>query len=512
MHFEAPEDYNLPRDPSNAIQLAVRVFYGHSKYPNPPWHENKFHLLRKPYYVYLCGGPGTNNNHRKVTRFIDRALNNGFQVLFMDYRGTGESCNITKKLLKTKESVEHQAAYARLFLQGNIVRDLEAIRLCLSELAPTWNGEVKWILHGQSYGGWMALTYLSFLHKSLHRVHLTGAFPPIGRSPDDVYEDTYTTMVQKNIDYYKAFPADIDRVRRLAAHILEREKQQAIQLPAGGLLTFQQFLCLGRGFVSKRGMRITHDLIEKLAMVLLGEENPKYHHLSTREVLHEVERAGMGFNHRPMYALIHEAIYCDKPGRIANWAALRVGKKYRLDTYKRAAMANLGYEQSARGIDEDIKDLEARPFHWLDGDYLKRSVDQTKKLCFSGEMVYPFHYTNYSGLRNIVLASSGRITNELKLVADNIMSHSAWDELYDREQLMRTTVPVCAITYKKDFCVSYRYSLETARMINMAAMRHHVAEDWPHTALKEEDWADLVLNKLAEMGGGDVKASDYLSL
>lgn len=68
-----------------------------------------------------------------------------------------------------------------------LVRDCEFIRKAL--LGDRENPEdQKWTILGQSFGGFCAVTYLSFFPEGLKEVFLTGGLPPLVDQPDPVYE------------------------------------------------------------------------------------------------------------------------------------------------------------------------------------------------------------------------------------------------------------------------------------------------------------------------------------
>lgn len=71
-----------------------------------------------------------------------------------------------------------------------VVRDCEHIRKEL--LSDKENPEDrKWSILGQSFGGFCALTYLSFFPDGLKEAFLTGGLAPISTAePDPVYERT----------------------------------------------------------------------------------------------------------------------------------------------------------------------------------------------------------------------------------------------------------------------------------------------------------------------------------
>ena len=73
-----------------------------------------------------------------------------------------------------------------------LVRDCEHIRNVLLTHKPNPEDR-KWTILGQSYGGFCALTYLSFFPEALKEVFLTGGLAPITTYPDPVYAKTKST-------------------------------------------------------------------------------------------------------------------------------------------------------------------------------------------------------------------------------------------------------------------------------------------------------------------------------
>jgi hypothetical protein len=126
------------------------------------------------------------------------------QVLWLDQRGTGLSTPLTPDTLPSPvKSDEQIAAYLKHFRQDNIgmcylyrivkpnvhcdkVRDCEAIRRVI--LGHRENPEDrKWTLLGQSFGGFCAITYLSFFSEGIKEVFTTGGLAPLVEEPDAVY-------------------------------------------------------------------------------------------------------------------------------------------------------------------------------------------------------------------------------------------------------------------------------------------------------------------------------------
>ncbi|KAJ4916325.1 Uncharacterized protein Rs2_01875 [Raphanus sativus] len=77
----------------------------------------------------------------------------------------------------------------------------------------------------QSFGGFCALTYLSFAPQELKQVLITGGIPPIVKActADDVYDAGFEQVIRQNDKYYKRFPEDIEIVRELVNYLAESE-------------------------------------------------------------------------------------------------------------------------------------------------------------------------------------------------------------------------------------------------------------------------------------------------
>lgn len=68
-----------------------------------------------------------------------------------------------------------------------LVKDCEAIRHILLD-HKTKSEDRKWTIMGQSFGGFCAISYLSFHSEGLKEVFLTGGLAPLVNDPDTVYE------------------------------------------------------------------------------------------------------------------------------------------------------------------------------------------------------------------------------------------------------------------------------------------------------------------------------------
>lgn len=376
---------------------------------------------KKPYLVYLEGGPGFGNAAPQDHPVTTAGLAKGYQVLLLDHRGTGLSTPVSADSLErlAPGNPAAQAEYLRLLRQDNTVRDLEAVRRCLLPEINGVNGEGKekvstrWSIFGQSYGGFISLSYLSMHPEGLSEVFLTGGLAPVGKTPDQVYSALFPRIAARNEQYYAKFPEDVAAVRQVVAHI-ESQPGRRVALPGGGFLTAPRLLTLGIAFGGHGGFDSVHSTILRLKSSLdqLG--------FLARASLAPLE-SSTPFDSNIIYAIIHEAIYCDGPGRASNWAAYRAG-------------------------------LDHPKFTWLDGSSEAVS-DGDGPLYFSGENVFPFHFETYPEL----------VT--LQDVAEHLATFDQWPALYDQEQLARNKVPVYAASYIHDMYVDYDFARDTARLV-----------------------------------------------
>lgn len=252
--------------------------------------------LDRPFLVYLQGGPG-HEAWRPTTRpigpgWLVRALRD-YRVLLLDQRGTGRSTPVGTLAGRTPQQ---QAEYLTHFRADSIVRDAEWIRGRL--------GVDRWSVLGQSFGGFCTLNYLSTAPEGLAEAFFTGGVPPVGRHPDEVYRATFATMLDRNARYYRRYPDDRDRVRRLHELIDAGE----VRLPDGDVLTSRRFRQVGNILGMSDGAERLHYLLE------CDPTSPSFRH----------DMAGaMPFSGRnPLYAVIHESSYSD--GHITAWSAERV--------------------------------------------------------------------------------------------------------------------------------------------------------------------------------------------
>lgn len=237
-----------------------------------------------PWLLYLQGGPGGRSPRPlKADGWLARALRT-HRVLLLDQRGTGRSTHAT-----TFEHLRH-------FRADSIVADCEMIRERL--------GVDQWETLGQSYGGFLTLTYLSQAPESLRACYVTGGLPSLTATADDVYARTYPRVAAKTRAYYRRYPGDAERVRA----ILDRLHHEEVLLPDGDRLTPHRFRSLGLALGMGSGAERLHWLVED------GE------HLS-EDFRYQVMQA-TGFTGNPLFAVLQESIY-GQGGKATAWAAQR---------------------------------------------------------------------------------------------------------------------------------------------------------------------------------------------
>ncbi len=125
-----------------------------------------------PWLLFLQGGPGGQAPRPTgADGWLGRAVQD-HRVLLLDQRGTGRSTPVTAATAGQLPA-DRLAAYLRLFRADSIVADAELIRHRLA-------GGARWETLGQSYGGFVTLTYLSRHPEALAACYVTGGICPMG--------------------------------------------------------------------------------------------------------------------------------------------------------------------------------------------------------------------------------------------------------------------------------------------------------------------------------------------
>ncbi|KAK3703516.1 hypothetical protein LTR37_014363 [Vermiconidia calcicola] len=351
---------------------------------------------------YLQGGPGMRCQSPQAYPWTHTILDKGYQMLYLDQRGTGLSTPVTASTLQMRGTNDVQARYLKLYRADSIVRDCEAIRQALTADYP--DEKKQWSIMGQSFGGFCSLTYLSFFPEGLRESFIFGGLASITAGPDEVYRRLYKKVIQRNEAYYNKYPEDVDRVK-LIHNYLKRFGDGKIKLPSEGTLTRRRFRMLGIMFGTHGGLDAVHDIVLRASYDI-----ESFGHI-TRGSLSAIDRA-MPFDDALLYAILHEPIYCQ--GQAPNWSAHRVISEY--------PIMNIDKEDDS-------------------------------PIYFTGEMVFPWMFEDYSELRKV------------EEVANRVAADDDWPQLYDEEQLKRNEVPVYAASYVEDMYVDFDLSMETARKV-----------------------------------------------
>jgi len=260
-----------------------------------------------PWLVFFQGGPGGRGNRLASLGGWSKAAARDFRILMLDQRGTGLSSPIDRKSLPLRGTAEDQAAYLEHFRADSIVADAELIRAAL--------GSGPWSIYGQSYGGFCALTYLSFAPEGLKEALITGGLAPLAGPADDVYRATFKRVAARNAEYFSWYPEDRRTVERIASHLRTAEEL----LPDGGRLTVERFQMVGAFLGGNTRVDGLHYLLEDAFT-----DTPDGSRLS--DAFLDQVHAIVSRSANPLYALMHESIYGQ--GQPSGWAAWRVLGEY----------------------------------------------------------------------------------------------------------------------------------------------------------------------------------------
>ncbi|KAK4435183.1 Proline iminopeptidase [Sesamum alatum] len=427
--FTVPLDYSLDDSTSAKISVFAREVVAVGK--------EELHL---PFLLYLQGGPGFEcQRPTEASGWISKACEE-YRVILMDQRGTGLSTPLTPTSMSQFKSPMELADYLKHFRADNIVKDAEFIR---KRLVPDSS---PWTVLGQSYGGFCAVTYLSFAPQGLKQVLLTGGIPPIGSgcTADAVYRACFEQIMHQNKKYYRRFPQDVELVHEVVKYLAESEGG-GVPLPSGGILTPRGLQLLGlSGLGSSTGFERLHYMFERAWDPILVPGAPKrisYFFLNAYE-------RWLAFDTNPLYALMHESIYCQ--GASSSWSAHRI-----------------------RAENESQFDAI-------------KAVKEGRPVLFTGEMIFPWFFDEIQALR------------PFKDAAHLLAEKKDWPPLYDVASLNDNKVPVAAAVYYEDMYVNFKLVMETASQI--AGIRLWITNEYMHSGLR--DGGGQVLDHLLGMLNG----------
>lgn len=342
-------------------------------------------------FVYLQGGPGFASPRSAESLPAFKVLLSKYRLVLLDQRGTGKSNKIGPETCLSFSKDEDLAKYFTYFRADQIVCDVEYLREKVFKAK-------KIFLIAQSYGGFISFTYLSFFPQSIAGVIVFGGIPPLlENSVENIYDVLTNNIIKRNKEYYKKFPKDKTKIKKILAQL----KNKPYQLPDGGNLTAERFLDMGMILGATGGINSLHNLLDD-PFVNAKEKAISYFFART-----SADRTS--FETNPIYAVLHESIYCNAIA--SNWAAAK----------------NL---------------------------YSKKEFSlNSPNTFFYGETIRPSMFKDYAMLR------------PYKKAAEIIAKKADWGLLYHLDQLTKNTVPIEALVYQTDYYVDPTFSVNTSKVI-----------------------------------------------
>ena len=305
-----------------------------------------------PILCFLQGGPGGKSPRptRDGPPWLVEALKT-HRVILPDQRGTGRSTVIDGWTMDSFADGPAAADYLACFRADSIVADFEHLRKTLF-------GDTRWQTLGQSYGGFLTLTYLSQSPSGLSACYVAGGLPSLNPSADAVYRRTYPRVAAKNGRYYKRYPEDVARIGALADFIGGND----VRLPDGDRLTVERLQSLGLDFGMGSGFEHIHWLVDE------AFAGPRQDHLSETFLASVMNLTSFAGNQ--LFAALQESIYGQ--GEAATcWSAER-----------------------------------------LRGEFPAFAPDK-RPLLFTGEMMYPWMFEQIASLRPFKMAVDALATRPL---------------------------------------------------------------------------------------------------
>ena len=399
-----------------------------------------------PYLVFLQGGPGGAGPRLTSPTsdgWIAEAVRH-FRVILPDQRGTGRSSRVDGRAIAREGDAAAQARFLKRFLADSIVRDFEYLRL--SEL-----GGARWVTLGQSYGGFLTLTYLSTFSGAVAASFTCGGIPHVPASADEVYAHTFPRMAAKTRLLYERYPEDQARLSLVADRLAARPEP----LPDGSPLTPRRLQTLGQGLGMKPGHERLHNLLDlafaagdgsaEAALDAAGGSVEKVE-LSPAFLAGAWSATNVAAN--PLYWVLQEMIYGDgEMGRPIAWAAERAWGEH------------------------PAFDTAARP------------------LMLAGEACFPWMFEEMPELRPFAGAM------------DQLMADTSFGRIYDPEVLLANETPLQAAVYFDDLYVDSGLQLDT--LSRVGASHAWVTNEFEHDGLHGERVFKHLLDEARDRGDLD---------
>lgn len=354
----------------------------------------------RPFLLFLQGGPGGAGPRVGDFRegWIGAALED-YRVVLLDQRGTGQSTPLSTDVIAAEDD---PVGFLSLFLQSHILADAEALRAELADGQP-------WSTLGQSYGGFLTLSYFSLYPGAIRESFITGGLPGLG-SIDEVYRLTYPKTARRNDEYFRRYPKDQQTIREVAAHLRDTEEF----LPTGERLSATRLRSVGLRLGGNMAYDSTHYLWEGPFETRGGKRR------LTRQFLAQIG-AEISGNLSPLFWTLQEAIYggptVAATGRGTRWSAERLAAEFE------------GFDPKA-----DPLDLSA-----------------------------PWYLTAEHTFRALIREDPA--TAAFLPVVEELAERTVWPRTYDEDVLRQTDVPVAALVYYDDIYVPRELSEQTVALL-----------------------------------------------
>lgn len=377
-----------------------------------------------PLLVFFQGGPGGESprpGSGADPSWLGEAVKR-YRVILPDQRGCGRSSRVSGRGIARVgraasdvggDPARAQADLLKRLLASSIVRDFEYLRL-------TQFGGRPWTALGQSYGGFITLSYLSLFPGAIEQSFVCGGIPHVPGTAAEVYEHTFPRMKAKTEAYYRRYPGDVERVAAVADILAE---SPAI-LPDGSPLTVERLQLLGSDFGMKPSFERMHWLFDHAFEGSDGGIGGV--ELSEGFLMGVLERTNTYAN--PLYWTLQEFIYASGTCSPIMWAA--ANEKARRPEF----------------------DKLARP------------------LLFTGEAAFPWMFEECPELKPFAAAMG------------ELMRDTEFDVVYDPARLAANETPVHAAVYFDDMYVDSGLQLDTLSRVGNA--HPWVTNEFEHDGLR----------------------------
>lgn len=261
-------------------------------------------------------------------------------------------------------------------------------------------------------------------------------------SAEIVYSETFRKVIDQNNKFYRRFPAAEAMAVKVVNYIISQEGGQVIT-PMGNYLTPASFQLLGFSSLgASGGFEHIYGMLES---AFEPDGQLSFTFLKSFDMM-------LSFDTNPLYALLHESIYCQ--GSVASrWAAqrMRLEPEFR-EVFDAAGCAAAG-----------------------------------KRVMFTGEMIFPHMFDDIAELRRV------------KETAELVAQESKWSLLYPSpSSLAGNNVPIAAASYSEDMFVSFALAEETlGRVPNV---RKYVTNEYLHDGIREN--GGVIFSKLVDLIDG----------